>query len=228
MALIKTIESRAIGLRERNKANTQAKILEAARFLFAKSGYSATSIEAIAASANLSTTTLYNYFGTKGQILLAMIARSDAEMMQSERPAPREGDSSADYIAGFLSRLTRHSLKRIDRGTWRYAIAYSMISENAEGIKNQYRQINENLLVCLVSMLEVLSARGKAPRLPGTGTLGQMIFDMYHVLFIRLVSSDTLSEQEHQQALHRYVSAAIDAELQAEESAARHVSKSTI
>ncbi|MEM5461915.1 TetR/AcrR family transcriptional regulator, partial [Paraburkholderia phytofirmans] len=228
MSLTKTEESRVIGLRERNKANTQEKILNAARALFAKNGYSATSIEAIAAAANLSATTLYNYFGTKGQILLAMIARSDAEVMQSGQPAARESDSGADHIAGFLSRLTRHSLKRIDRGTWRYAIAYSMISESAEDIKDQYRQINENLLAYLESMLEMLSARGKAPRLPGTGTLGQMIFDMYHVLFIRLISSDTLSEQEHQQALHRYVSAAIDAELQAEESAARHVSKSTI
>ncbi|WP_160111789.1 MULTISPECIES: helix-turn-helix domain-containing protein [Paraburkholderia] len=113
----KIVEPRAIGVRERNKVNTQANILDAARILFAENGYSATSIETIASSAGLSATTLYNHFDMKAQILLAIIAQSDAEMMQSEQPTRRARDNKADYIAGFLSRLTQHSLKRIDRRT---------------------------------------------------------------------------------------------------------------
>ncbi|MGF6641588.1 TetR/AcrR family transcriptional regulator [Paraburkholderia sp. MM6662-R1] len=227
MASARTEDSRPVGLRERNKAKTQEKILSSARALFARNGYPATSMEAIAAAANLSATTLYNYFGTKGQILLAMIARSDAEMMASEQPAPSIGDGSADHISAFLSRLTRHSLKRIDRGTWRYAIAHSMISENADDIKDEYSQINGRLVAYIVSMLEMLNARNRLPPVQGVATLGQMIFDMYHVLFIRLISSDALSVQEHEETLHRYVSAAIGAQPTHNKPPAKLFSKST-
>ena len=58
------------GLRERKKAQTRAAIQRHALRLFHESGYSATTMEQIAAAADVSPSTLYRYFPTKEDLIL--------------------------------------------------------------------------------------------------------------------------------------------------------------
>ena len=58
------------GLRERKKAKTHAAIQEHAMRLFAEQGYEATTVEQIAAAAEVSPSTLFRYFPTKQDIVL--------------------------------------------------------------------------------------------------------------------------------------------------------------
>jgi AcrR family transcriptional regulator len=58
------------GLRERKKARTRAAIQRHALRLFRDSGYSATTMEQIAAAADVSPSTLYRYFPTKEDLIL--------------------------------------------------------------------------------------------------------------------------------------------------------------
>ena len=58
------------GLRERKKAQTRAAIQRHALRLFDQSGYSATTMEQIAAAADVSPSTLYRYFPTKEDLIL--------------------------------------------------------------------------------------------------------------------------------------------------------------
>ncbi|MEA3501462.1 MAG: TetR/AcrR family transcriptional regulator [Actinomycetota bacterium] len=64
--------------RERKKQQTFASIVSAADRLFQVIGYHASTIEVIAADAGVSVGTVYNYFGTKHGILLAVVT-SDTE-----------------------------------------------------------------------------------------------------------------------------------------------------
>ena len=57
--------------RQRQAAQTRADILQAARRLFSERGYAATTIEAIAAEAQVAEATVYAGFGSKRGILLA-------------------------------------------------------------------------------------------------------------------------------------------------------------
>ncbi|MFW0795965.1 TetR family transcriptional regulator [Gordonia sp. CPCC 205515] len=59
-----------IGLRERNKIRTRAAIRDAAMALFAQHGYAQTTVEQIAASAEVSHTTFFRYFTSKEQVVL--------------------------------------------------------------------------------------------------------------------------------------------------------------
>ena len=68
------------GLRERQKAGRREDILKAAGLLFRRDGFAATSIEQIAERAELSTGTVYNYFPSKGDLLLALVALDGAEV----------------------------------------------------------------------------------------------------------------------------------------------------
>src|SRR5260370_5775081 len=70
------------GLRERQKIERERRILAAARKLFDRRGYVSTSMEDVAARAGLAVGTLYNYFSSKDQLLLAL-SRIDTEQLLS-------------------------------------------------------------------------------------------------------------------------------------------------
>ncbi len=73
-------------LRDRQKLRRRAGIIAAGRQLFIEQGYSATSMEMIAELAEVGVATVYNYFGTKGR-LLAAIMQIDADLLYAQGEA---------------------------------------------------------------------------------------------------------------------------------------------
>jgi TetR/AcrR family transcriptional repressor of mexJK operon len=73
-------------LREGSAAK-RAAILDAARELFMTDGFDRTSVDAIAALAAVSKRTVYDYFGDKRALLLAVVTESSASLMTSIRAA---------------------------------------------------------------------------------------------------------------------------------------------
>jgi AcrR family transcriptional regulator len=70
MASAKPERQRPIGLRERKKLKTREAIQRTAMRLFDKQGYEETTIEEIAAAAEISPSTFFNYFPTKEDVVL--------------------------------------------------------------------------------------------------------------------------------------------------------------
>ncbi len=76
------------GLRERKKARTKATIQREALRLFSEHGYAETSVEQIAAAAEVSPSTFFRYFPTKEEVVLSEFI--DSRMIDLFRSAPAE------------------------------------------------------------------------------------------------------------------------------------------
>jgi len=95
------------GLRERKKQKTKASIQREALRLFKKKGYDETTIEDIAAAAEISPSTFFNYFPSKEDVVIydeydpqlfaSLMAQSDQPLGQSIRDAV---DAMAGVFAG--------------------------------------------------------------------------------------------------------------------------------
>lgn len=75
------------GLRERKKARTKAAIQREALRLFSRDGYAETSVEQIAAAAEVSPSTFFRYFPTKEEVVLADFIDSRAVLRVVDAPA---------------------------------------------------------------------------------------------------------------------------------------------
>ena len=94
--------------RQRQAAQTRADILAAARRLFAERGYAATTIEAIAAEAEVSEATVYAGFGSKRGLLLAFQQQMQENVDYEERI--REFHAAAGNPAEQIAAAVRISL----------------------------------------------------------------------------------------------------------------------
>jgi len=90
--------------RAQNKLDRKRRILDAAIKVFAETGFSGASMDAIAAEADLSKPTLYQYFPSK------------AELFQSMMAAPRDA-----MMLAFEETLDGGMVEQLHRFAWRYA-----------------------------------------------------------------------------------------------------------
>lgn len=180
------------GLRERQKADRTQRILQAASALFRSQGYDAVRIEDIAAAAEVSAGTCYNYFSTKGDLLLAIVSMEVQEVVDAGRPLVA---APPPDVAQALKELIRlyydHSLYYLSKEMWRKAMAIS-IEAPMTPFSRQYTQLDALLAAQVCDLLAALRDRGLTRADLQTLTLGEIVFHALNQLFIEFVKDDTM------------------------------------
>ncbi|WP_156840875.1 TetR/AcrR family transcriptional regulator [Novosphingobium aquimarinum] len=105
--------------RRRDRAKTEAALLEAAQAEFSVHGFKATTTRAIAARAGCSEALIQNYFGGKEGLLMAVMragAADQGDMLDSgffERPRAASAEAEMDELLVFVTGVMRRVAPRL-------------------------------------------------------------------------------------------------------------------
>lgn len=188
-----TTARRPTGLRARQKADRNRRILEAATALFREVGYDAARIEDIALRAEVSVGTFYNYYANKGDILVATVSMEVEEVLDAGRsvvdnPPP----SVAESIHALVSCYYDHSLVYLSKAMWRTAMAIS-IQQPESPFSRRYTELDGRLCDQVSSLMEHLQGRGTIRTELDAAALGQMVFNNLNMMFIEFVKDEEMT-----------------------------------
>ena len=181
------------GLRAKHKLDRNSRIVEAAAGLFRKQGYEGARIEEIAARAEVSVGTIYNYYRNKGDILVAIVSMEVHEVLAAgqriiQKP-PRNVEKAIDAL---LACYIDHSLVYLSKEMWRQAMATSTQQPESPFGKT-YTALDRALADQTCALIEKLRELGLVRGgIDGRG-VGEMIFNNMNMMFIEFIKREDMT-----------------------------------
>ena len=184
------------GLRERQKSERYSRILDVARRRFDEHGYSDVSLESIAEDAGVSVVTVYNYYGSKAGLLLALVKESDFLLIRQLKAMIADAPQDMrEGVAQFGQIMRRHVVKYLTRPTWRQILAASVI-EGSTSFGQDYLKLDEVLISTMEEMVSLYKSRGTLVSKVESRNLADTLFSLQNMRFFQFVADDAMSEQE--------------------------------
>lgn len=184
------------GLRQKQKASRRARILDAARSKFQVIGYSDVKIEDIAADSEVSPATVYNYFGTKAGILLALVGESDTILIQQldELSKGWRGEL-IPAVLEFGRILRKHAMTYLQKPTWREVVAAS-IHDGSGDFGRTYSALDDVLVGKMEELIKTLQKQGTVSQEVDPHTLADCLFSLQNIRFFQFIADDSISLNE--------------------------------
>lgn len=110
--------------REREREARRNAILDAAHAAFFADGFEAATMDDVALRAQLGKGTLYNYFGTKNELLLGVVVRDQLRMIERFEHAARQATNGLQLVRQLMHEFIRymgHPPERLKMAMTRWA-----------------------------------------------------------------------------------------------------------
>jgi len=191
------------GLRAKQKADRHSRILEAATTLFREHGFDAVKMEAIAAAAEVSIGTIYNYYQNKGDLLVAIVAMEVNEVLAAgEQVISKPPHSAERAIDGLIGNYIEHSLVYLSKEMWRQAMA-TAIQQPESPFGVTYAQLDVALARQVYRLIEQLQKLGLVDPEADAKSLGELIFNNTNMMFTIFVTSGTMTVDQLRMTIRR-------------------------
>jgi len=182
------------GRRQRQRHDREQRILAAASALFSGRGYTETTMQEIADSANLAVGTLYNYFRTKPELLAAILRReirgllaAGGKILAHASPDPEE--AVIELLRSYADSMASHPRK-----LWR-ELAGAAIG-GPESLAAGTFEADQLLIAQIVSLLDRLHRRGALARDVEAGRLAIALYAIYFTWWNAYLVSDAMTLDE--------------------------------
>ena len=191
------------GLRERQKAIRHDRIVEAATRLFREQGYETVKMEAIAAAAEVSIGTIYNYYRNKGDLLVAIVSLEVEEVLKQGEEVIAQPPACAEAaVDALVGGYVEHSLHYLSKEMWRQAMAISTTQPESP-FGDTYAALDVALAQQTCALIEKLQALGRLGRDADSQALGEVIFNNTNMNFIGFVKDEEMTMTELRSHLRR-------------------------
>jgi len=182
-------------LRERQKATRRRDILIAASTLFRREGYEETRVENIAELAELSTGTIYNYFPTKGDLLLAVVLLDgDASLAEGAALIADPPEAPLDAVNRLMQIYIDYALTHLDAKLWCNVMA-TALSQSRSEFGRGYFNLSRRLTEQLAELVTVLDRRGGLTLTVDAKLAGELLFNTMDHLFMHYITSGEMDRE---------------------------------
>jgi AcrR family transcriptional regulator len=179
------------GLRERQKAAREQRILRAAEALFARRGYAGTAIEDVARRAELAVGTVYNYFASKAQLALALLRRETADTLAAGDAAVASAPADPTRAVTQLLEVYVDLLARHERALLRELFAAALTEP--ETIGRAAFELDLRLLGQLHGLLDRLRRQRTLARGVDPGQAATTLYAVYLAWVLAFAASETVT-----------------------------------
>lgn len=180
------------GLRQRQKIDRDHRIVEAAARLFREFGFEGLKIETIAEQAGVSVGTIYNYYESKGDVLIAVVSLEVNEVISAgEEVLARPPLSASDAVDALFDIYLRHSLYYLSKEMWRAAMSMSVLHPESP-LGRHYGELDEKLCQQVRRLLAKLKLQGSLDKALDTEVAGRILFNTMNMSFMNFVKDDTM------------------------------------
>lgn len=192
------VTTAAPGLRDRKKAQRRQEILAVAKDLFDTRGIAASTMADIARAAGVSAPTVFNYFGSKDAILVAIIAEGIDDAYAQDLILPRHGEDGdfCTILVNLFAFITHGTLRIAPRRIWRYAEA-NVIRHPQTDLAREYRLAEHRLKSVLRDHLAVYDIRLTNGAEPDVSEIIGLFHDLWNLAFLAHVRGDTPTLADH-------------------------------
>ncbi len=181
------------GLRAKHKADRHQRIVEAAARLFRTQGYDTVKMEAIAAAAEVSIGTIYNYYKNKGDLLVAIVSMEVHEVLAAgERVIADPPRHAEKAVAKLIANYIEHALVYLSKEMWRQAMAITTQQpDSPSGVA--YSELDEALARQTAKLIRKLQTLGLVQVGVDAQAIGEMIFNNTNMMFTIFVKQEAMS-----------------------------------
>jgi AcrR family transcriptional regulator len=191
------------GLRAKHKIDRNSRIVEAASGLFRREGYEGARIEEIAAKAEVSVGTIYNYYRNKGDILVAIVSMEVHEVLAAgQRILQKPPKNVEKAVNALIASYIDHSLVYLSKEMWRHAMATSTQQPDSPFGKT-YTSLDRALAdqtCALIAKLQELGLVGGD--IDGRG-VGEMLFNSMNMMFMEFIKREDMTIKEIRAKIRR-------------------------
>lgn len=143
--------------------------------------------------AEVSVGTVYNYYRTKGDILIATVALEVEEVLASgESVVENPPDSIEASVLALIFTYYDHSLNYLSKEMWRSAMGLSIEAPDTPN-GQRYNELDRLLSEQVGRLIVVLQRRGDIRADLDGEAIGQIIFNTLNQLFIDFIKNDGMS-----------------------------------
>ena len=181
------------GLRAKQKADRERRILKAAVTQFRADGYRGVRIEDLAEAAEVSVGTVYNYYRTKGDILIATVAMEVEEVLEAGAALVADPPRGAEAaLLALIFGYYDHSLNYLSKEMWRSAMALS-IEQPGTPNGQRYTELDGQLAAQVTELVAALQARGEVRADLDARALGAVLFSLLNQAFVDFVKDEDMT-----------------------------------
>ncbi len=185
------------GLRDRKKALRRQEMLSVAGALFNENGFDATTMAEIADAARVTPPTVFNYFGSKENILTALLLEGAAAERRQHWARPKQtGCHFAVILGDMLCDISVNTMRIAGKRVWRYAESAN-IRKAASEFQQLFSTSDQELLKLITGYLAAYDLVLRNGDTPDTEFLGQVIYDRWTARYFDYIKDDAMPMDDH-------------------------------